>query len=476
MSTSTRENFFWDYLNRFGSTVISFGITVVLSRILTPSDYGLIGISMAVTGVASVLLDFGFGSAIVQNKDIDNQKLSTIFYFNLFIGGLIWGTINLSATTIGIFYESEDLRLVLYATSFSFLISAASIVPNALLMKRLEFKRMAVRSLISSLVSGLIGLLMALNGFGYWSLVVQQLSASLIVLITNFVASRWVPMLYFKYGTAKPLVKFSFYIFLSSLLNGVFNRLDAIIFGKVFSPAILGLYARAQGLDGMIRNLSSSSLLTVLFPSFSKIQDNIELLKQMFFKYFEIISFIFCLLGGIFYLGAEPLFVGMFGKQWTISSEYFKLMILGGYAYPLSSLALSIVEAKGNSRNFFIAEIYKKVIFLPIFFVAYFYGVIPFLYGYLMAVFFGTIVNFYFLSLEIETSLTSIVKLLLKYLVTMIMPIIVCNFAVGWLDLSSSLIVSGICMMCYLIMFLSMNFLMKNNGMRFVIKLINKNL
>jgi teichuronic acid exporter len=476
VSSSIRENFFWDYLNKFGSTIIAFGITAVLSRVLSPADYGLIGISMAVTGIAALLLDFGFATAIVQHKDIDNYKLSTIFYFNLAIGILIWIVINLFASAIGAFYHSNEIRFILHATSFSFLISAASIVPNGLLTKQLEFKKMAILSLFSSFISGIIGILMATNGFGYWSLVAQQLSASLFVLIANFAASKWKPILYFKYSTAKPLIQFSSYIFFSSLLNGVFTRLDAFIFGKVFAPTTLGLYTRAQGLDTMIRNLSSSSLLTVLFPSFSKLQDNNGVLRDIFFRYFEIICFLFCLLGGAFYFASEPLFTGLFGEQWFVSAEYFKLLILGGYAYPVSALALSIIEAKGNSRAFFIAEVYKKIIFLPIFFVAYFYGVIPFLYCYLIAVFLGTVVNLYFLSMEIEIRLFSIVAMLAKYLLAMSIPILVCNSIFDRPGMPKGLILSLIEVPCYLTFFLLMNLLLRNKGLSFTFKLIIKNL
>ena len=427
---------------------------------------------MAVTGVASLILDFGFGTAIVQSKDIDDYKLSTVFYFNLLIGGFIYIFINMFANQIGLFYNSESVAQILHVTSFSFLISAASIVPNGLLIKRLEFKTLALRSFISSGISGIAGVVMALNGFGFWSIVTQQLLAALIVLLTNFVSSGWRPILYFNWGQVKGLVKFGSYIFFSSILNGIFTRLDAFIFGKVFAPATLGLYTRAQGLDVMFRNLSSSSLLTVLFPSFAKVQDDRELLRTLFFRYFEIICFLFCLIGGVFYFLAGPLFTVLFGPQWGISASYFKILILSGYAYPVSALALTIIEARGNSRNFFKAEVYKKIIFLPIFFIAYQYGVTPFLYAYLIATFLGTMVNVYFLSLEINLNLWRFTIHLFKYLMPMFLLVFTIPQLTSSIGLDNWFFILGINVATYIMLYIIYNFVVNIKGMELTLQIL----
>ena len=204
-------------------------------------------------------------------------------------------------------------------------------------------------------------------------------------------------------------------MFLSGLLDGIYTRIDIFLIAKVFSPASLGLYTRAQSLDGMIRNLSSGSLLNVLFPTFAKISDDREQLKQMYYQYFQLISFLFCLLAGFFYLSADKLFLLLFGSQWHLSAVYFKILVLAGFAYPLSSLSLSIIEARGNSKNFFKVEIIKKILFLPTYFIAYFYGIIPFLISFVLAMFIATFINVRFLKFELDIKVWQTVKYLSTY-------------------------------------------------------------
>jgi len=263
-------------------------------------------------------------------------------------------------------------------------------------------------------------------------------------------------------------------MFFSGLLDGIYSRIDIFLIAKVFSPASLGLYTRAQSLDGMIRNLSSGSLLNVLFPTFAKISDDREQLKQMYYQYFQLISFLFCLLAGIFYISAEQLFLILFGAQWHVSAVYFKILVLAGFAYPLSSLSLSIIEARGNSKNFFKVEILKKILFLPTYFIAYSYGIIPFLISYVVACFIGTFINVGFLKYELEISVIQTIKFLSTYFIPALSLIFIINLIQMYYDYYPSLVIVSLEVFAFIGFYFLINKLTNSKGMTFTLALIKK--
>ena len=474
MEASLKTNLFWDYLNRFGNTLFSLITSVILARLLTPADFGLVGISMAVNGIAGIFLNLGFVSAIIQAKELDNKSLSTVFFLNMGIAIFIYGSIFFSAPFVSHFYKLPEIDLILKVTAFSFVINALNIIPSALMTREMKFKEMAIVSLLSSLISGSIGIYLAMNNYGVWSIIYQQLLSGIIVLLGFYLFTRWLPILYFKIQTIKKMLKFGMFMFFSGLLDGVYNRIDIFLIAKMFSPTSLGLYTRAQGLDGMIRNLSSGSLLNVLFPTFTKISDDKEQLKQMYYQYFQLISFLFCLLAGIFYLGADKLFLILFGSQWHVSAIYFKILILAGFAYPLSSLSLSIIEARGNSKNFFKVEIIKKILFMPTYFIAYSYGIIPFLIAYAIAMYIATFINVSFLKYELEVSVWQTIKYLSTYLFTVLGIVSCITLLQSIFQIQSNYGVVILEVFLFLGVYFSINKALKSNGLQYTLALFNK--
>lgn len=474
MNQTLRRNLFWDYFNRFGNTVFALITTTILARILTPQDYGLVGIAMAVNAIAGIFLNLGFVSAIIQVKEIDQKSLSTVFFFNLIIAFSIYLSIFLSSNIISGYYEIPDLKNLLKITSLYFPIAAMSIVPNALLTRAMNFKSIAIVNLISSVFGGLIGVFMAINHFGFWSIIAQQLFTGFFVLIGYFIATKWLPIIYFKLKSIQHMLKFGVYMFLSGMLDSIYSRIDIFLIAKVFSPASLGLYTRAQGLDSQIRMLSSSSLLSVLFPTFAKIRDDKEQLKSMYYQYFELISFLFCLLAGIFYLSATPLFLLLFGAQWGVSADYFKILILAGFAYPLSSLSLSIIEARGNSKNFLKVEIIKKFIFLPTYFIAYYYGISAFLISFVIALFIATFINVRFLKFELDISVRHTIYLLSKYFVSSLVIVLTLELIAKHIVNLNHFFFTLIEVLLFVITYLGLHYSFKSKGINFALALIQR--
>jgi O-antigen/teichoic acid export membrane protein len=250
------------------------------------------------------------------------------------------------------------------------------------------------------------------------------------------------------------------------LLEGIYSRIDIFLIAKLFNVTTLGYYSRAQGFDTQIRNLTSGSLLHVLFPTFSKInQDKIQT-KAIFLKYFDLISFIFSLVGGVFFLLALPIFHLVFGGKWDEAIPYFKILSLCGFAYPLSSLTLSVIEANGNSKSFFKVELIKKILALPTFYVAYKYGIIYYLISYVIFAFIATFINTFFVKYEISFSMKDVLRSLLQYYIPSILFVSLIEIFQKFFFIESYLI-SLVKTLCFVSLFLIYNHICKTKSYLF---------
>ena len=376
---------------------------------------------------------------------------------NIGIAAIIYLIIFLSSGWISEYYQIKNLENVLKVTAVGFLFSAMNVVPGALMTREMKFRQMAIISLVSSVIAGIIGITMALNNYGVWSIIAQQLITGLIGLCSYFLVTKWIPNIYFQLQSIHHMIRFGVFMFLSGLLEGVYSRIDVFLIAKVFSPASLGLYTRAQSLDSMIRSLSSASLLNVLFPTFAKLREDKEKLKVMYYQYFELISFVFCLMGGIFYILAQPLFLLLFGSKWSISADYFKILVLAGFAYPLSSLSLSIVEARGNSKNFFIVELIKKIIQLPIYFIAYFYGI-----------------KVRFVKFELNISVFKTIKFLSKYFFSTLLLVSLGELGLLYFQTVQPLLIAAIEAILFMLMYIGLHYQFKSKGYEYTLALLKQ--
>ncbi len=389
-----------------------------LARLLSPEDYGLVGIALAVNAIGAIFLNLGLSSAIIQAEQSTQQQLSTIFWLNLSIGLVLFVIISLFAKSISGFYKTPKLENVLIITSLTIPFSTLGSIHNALLVKHMKFKAISIRSSIIALFSGVVGIIMAYNHYGVWALITQTWVNLILGNVILFVMVKFLPSFQFNLRSISDKLKFGKYMFLSGVLESVYSRIDVFLIGKVFSMQTLGLYTRAYSLDNISRHLSASSLLSVLFSKFAQIKNDLPLIQETFLKYYEIIAFLFCMIGGVLFILSPTLFTLLYGNNWLEASVYFQLLLLSSVAYPLSSLMLSAIEARGNSKYFFKVEVIKKIIFLPAYLVAWIWGIKVFLLAVFVSTIFGVIANMVFLYKEIGIEVSRLGLILIKYYIT----------------------------------------------------------
>ncbi len=394
--------FFWDFFGKIARHGTTFIVTIFLARLLEPSDFGLIAMVMVIVMVAFVFTDVGLGGALIQRRRVLPVHFASVFYFNLLIGALLTLITLLSAGWISGFYGNPRLIPLIQAISPLFVINAFGSIQTSKLRKELDYAALTKAEVSSGVLSGAVSILLAWGGAGVWSLAAQVLMRALFYDLFVWYSSRWVPSFSFSFKALKQLWGFGFRMFLSALLETIYSKLDVMIIGKLFSPAVLGFFDQARRLDLMVTQLSSGSFVAVLFPVLSKVQNNLPRFQTIVIKTLGIISFVTFFLLGIMYLVSEELIVLLFSDKWLPSAAYFKILVLGGFAYPVSALLVNILTGRGNSKAFLRLEIYKKILLTVNLFVGFLWGIEGYLYGLAVAGALSVGLNILFASREIR--------------------------------------------------------------------------
>lgn len=395
------KNILWDYAGRFSLLFVNLAITGVLSRILTPADYGAVGIVLAVGGLASIFLEFGFSAAIIQQSGVRAVQLSTVFYVALAGSAAAYGLSFLLAPVLARFYALPELTPLLRVSALGFIVNAWNLVPGALITKNMMFREQTIRNVGLSALIGAVAIVLALRGWGMWALVLQGLMSAVLMVLVNHWLTRWRPRRLFRLASIAEMFHFGKYLFLAGVLDAVFTRLDALLIGKAAGIQSVGFYTRAKGMENMVQGVTTSSLNAVMFPYFSKIKDDAEQVAALYHRFFGIIAALIFGFTGLAYINAPWAFDLLFGNQWATSAGYYRILALSAFAYPLSALILNVVSARGNSKDFLKAELWKKLIILPAF-AFVFWSLEAFLYAWVTALVLAFGVNLHFLKRSVS--------------------------------------------------------------------------
>ncbi|WP_456323241.1 lipopolysaccharide biosynthesis protein [Hydrogenimonas sp.] len=458
---------FWDLFGKLARNGTGFVVTVILARLLEPSEFGLVAMVMVIIGIAFIFSDVGLGSALIQRRRILPIHYSSVFYFNIFIGSILTIIIFLASPWIGEFYKNEAIIPLAKAMSLLFLINSFSSVQNNKLRKELNYAALAKANVGAAVSSGSIGIALALCGAGVWSLAMQALSRGIIYNILIWNASKWIPNLTFSIKALKQLWGFGFRMFLSGLLEIIYSRMDIIIIGKLFSPATLGFFDQAKRLNELIVQYTSGSIMAVLFPVLSKIQHDLSKFQKVSIKALSILSFLVFYTIGALYVVSHDLIILLLTEKWLPSIAYFKIILLGAFAYPLSALLVNILSSRGNSKKFLELEIYKKIIQTINFYIGFLYGINGYLYGLVVVAFLSIGLNIWFASREILLPFTVFIFPILLQMVIAIFSSFFTFYILDSLDLSGiiAIIINGL---LYSILFLLINWSIKTPSVEYI--------
>lgn len=352
----------WRFGERICAQLVTFIVSIVLARLLSPTDYGVISLITIFITVANVFVTDGFGKALIQKKDADNKDFSTVFYFNIFFSWLVYGLIFVVAPFVAAFYKEPILGPVLRVLALKIPIAGINSIQQAYVSRNMLFKRFFWSTIIGTVISAFVGIIMALKGYGVWALVVQYLSNSLIDTMVLWNTVKWRPQLVFEFSRLKDLLQFGWKILLTSLINSVYDNLRSLIIGKRYTSADLAYYTKGIHYPNLIIVNVNTAISSVLFSAMSKLQNDKEKLKQNLRRSISLSTYvIFPLMMGLAAI-APALIKYMLTDKWLLCVPFLRIACVYLALYPINIANLQAIMAVGRSDLFLKLNIIKKAI------------------------------------------------------------------------------------------------------------------
>ena len=351
----------WTAIQKFSKMGIQFISGIILARLLTPFDYGCIGMLMVFMVLAEAFIDGGFGSALIQKKRPTNEDYSTIFWWNVALAILMYIVLYLSAPAISRFYGIPLLCDVLRVQGVILLIYALNLIQRNQLKKQLKFRIIAKVRIVTSVIALIVTIAMAYQGFGVWALVTQNLIGAIIPAVVFWIYTKWRPTWCFSWKSFKELFSFGIYMFLTNIFAKLVSQFQTLLIGKVFDPSTLGYYTKGSKTESLASQTISSVMTSVTYPLYAEVQDEKERMQNMIKRMTMTISYITFPLMFILMLCAKPIFILLYSDRWLDSIPYFQILCIAGLAKCLHSANLQTIAAIGKSNVMFIWSVIKQL-------------------------------------------------------------------------------------------------------------------
>lgn len=362
LKAKTVRGTIWSGIDSIAGQGITFLVGLVLARLLSPQEYGLIGYITIIVAILNSIVDSGFSNALIRKKDAGEIDYNTTFIFNLVLSLLMAGVMIVTAGPISKFFNEPELVPLIRVMSAIVVINAAAIVQRTTLTKRVDFKTQTKVSLIASATSGVVGIGMALSGMGVWSLVGQQLSRQLLNTVFLWIFNRWIPTLQFSWRSFRELFGFGWKLMVSGLIDTTWKEIYQLVIGKCYTTETLGQYTRGKQFSDIFSSNMTTIIQRVSYPVLSSVQDERTRLKEGYRKIIKVSMLLSFVL--LFGLGAvaEPLLYVLIGGQWSEAARYLQIIVFSACLYPLHAINLNMLQVQGRSDLFLKLEIVKKII------------------------------------------------------------------------------------------------------------------
>ena len=371
----------WNLIETLVSYLVQFVIGIVLARLLTPHDYGLIGVVNIFIIISAAFVKAGFGQAYIRKADADARDASTVFYINLGISLVFYAILFFTAPYIATYFHQQQLVSIVRILGLVVIVNALNVIQIAIIRKNLLFKKKAIVAIVSVVLSGIGGILCAYNGMGVWSLVVQQLLSKLIYCILLYIKSPWYPGLDFSRSSARSMFSYGSWLLLSEVLTTIMNNFYRFVIGHRYPAYELGLYDRAKQFQAIIADTFTGVFGMVAFPTLAKIQHDKEQMFGMTRNYVRYSSLVIFPLLCCLMVVAEPLIVILITDKWLPCVPYLQVFCIVGMAVPLNFFLSPLLQAAGMTRMNFISTVITTLLRVINFVVTFRYGITALLWG-----------------------------------------------------------------------------------------------
>jgi len=396
LKNKAENGFLWSSIDKFSTLAIQFSVGIVLARILEPEAFGLIGMIAILIAISQCLVNSGFYTALVQKKEVSNDDYSTILFFNIAVGLVLYVILFLFSNHISSFYKEPVLIDLVKVVAINIVILSTTVVHRAMLTRKIDFKTQAIAHISSSVIGGIIGIYAALNGYGVWALVFQYLSRSLMVALLFWSLNRWIPVFVFKKESFNSLFSFGSKLMISELLKALFKNLYIVIIGKIYKAEELGYFTRADLFKQVPGTLVGNILQSVTFPLMVKVIDDDSKVRNILSRSTKLSGFILfpVILWILFF--AKPLILVLLTEKWLPTVVLLQILSLDILFSPIQYINLNFLNAKGRSDLFLKLEMTKNVLTVLAIIATYQYGIIYMSIGYVLVSLISFFINSFY--------------------------------------------------------------------------------
>lgn len=393
LKEKTMSGMLWRFAERCGAQGVTFLVSVLLARILSPDDYGIIAMVTVFITISQVFVDSGLGTALIQKKNSDDIDFSTVFYFNIILCCVLYVIVFISAPYIAKFYMKPELTNVLRVLGITIIISALKNVQQAYVSKKMLFKKFFFATLGGTVFAAILGIIIALLGGGVWALVIQQITNVLIDTLILWITVRWRPKKTFSFIRLKRLLSYGWKVLISSLITTIYMNLRQLIIGKVYSSSELAYYNKGYQFPNLFVTNINSSIDSVLLPAMSNEQDNVARVKQITRLSIRVSSYVMWpLMCGLCVI-ANPLVLILLTEKWIEVAPFLQIFCFALVLEPIQTANLNAIKAMGRSDILLKIEMVKKMIGIIILFLSVQFGVFYIAIGVLLYSVLASIIN-----------------------------------------------------------------------------------
>ncbi len=361
LNTKVKKGISWAFAEKMLTEIMNFAISIVMARIIAPEEYGVIGIIQVFITLFSIFVTCGLGSALIQNKSITDEQVSTVFYINSLLGLLLYIVLFFSSPLIANFYNNSTLTVLIRVLSIKVPIASIYNIQQAYIQKKLDFKKFFYSSLLGTVAAGIAGIVMALHGFGVWALIAATLIDQIVDSIVLFISTKWLPRFTIKLKDSAPLFKFGLNVLIAEFVSRGYEQIRLLVIGKAYSGSDLAYNTKGQKLPYSIVDVTNSSIIRVMFPAFSQLQDDKGKMREVASKSIQLSTYL--LAPAMIGLAAISyrLVPFLYTEKWNMCIPFLQLYCFTYLFHPIQSTNIKIIQACGRSDISLRIEIIKKV-------------------------------------------------------------------------------------------------------------------
>ena len=405
-----RSAIIWNGISLLGSSGVTLLSTIILARLLTPDDFGIVGIVTIFIALSQMMVDSEMGGALLRKREVTRIDYSTLFYYNLVVSLIIYGLLYFSAPLIADFYNRPPLVAIIRVISLTIIIHAFRVVQRIIIFRKLDFKINAIINVVSGLISLCVAVRLAYIGYGYWAIVWQQICSAACMVILMSVNNRFIPVLSISKESFKYQFNFGISLLGSDIIKTIANNISTNIIAKITTLQFTGYYTQTSRLTNFCQSTFGSLMDQSIFPMLAKYNE-VSQVRFVYNKILRVITFILLLITVLLITFAYQIIDIVLGKEWVIATPIFRVLSLGILPASIQILCRNIMKTLGTTRIVFYIETTKSIIVISFLLLASFFGAMAIVWGLIIAQIICCIIWLYFTNNQFQKSFTNLINI-----------------------------------------------------------------